>query len=163
MLPGERLAVADADVDLHAAAGPLAGVEGTQAAPHAAGGAHRPDRVVRAADRRSEYRHDPVADELVEGALLGEDLLDHRPEVVVEELDDLLRLQALADGGEVADVGKEDRHRLSGAAQPHSPLLLEDLLGDLACHVAAQRGHQPLLLGDVLGHHHHAERLALAI
>ena len=40
--------------------------------------------VVLARDRRAEERQDGVADELVDGPLVGSDDVGHRPEVVVE-------------------------------------------------------------------------------
>ena len=73
----------------------------------------------------AEERQDGVADELVDrGAMLQRDLR-HLGEVLVEQRGQLLRLQALGRGGEVLDVGEEDRELLAlggDRARPFSPL-----------------------------------------
>ena len=127
------------------------------------GGANGAHGSVGTGDGRPEHRHHGVADELVERALLREDLLDHRREVVVQERDHLLGRVRLADRGEATDVREQDRDLADGAAELELLLVLQHLLGDLARHVAAQRAHEPLLLRDVVGHDDDPQRLLLAV
>jgi len=74
------------------------------------------ERVVVMDDGRSPDGHDAVAHELVEGALVFEDRVDHFFEILVEHLDDGLRLRALTHAGEAANIAVEDSALFDEAA-----------------------------------------------
>ena len=56
---------------------------------------HRAHRIVGPAHRRTEHRHDVVADVLVDDATLCHHAVDHVREVLVEQRDGLLRGELL--------------------------------------------------------------------
>ena len=62
--------------------------------------------------RIAEEDQHGVADELVDGAAMDQGDLRHFGEILVEQFGDLLGLQPLGGGGEILDVGKEDRELL---------------------------------------------------
>src|SRR6266851_4044498 len=80
---------------------------------------HRRHHVERRADggrggviarlRDAKERDDLVADELLDGAAVPEDHVDHLGEVLVEERDHDRRRRALREAGEARDVGEEHR------------------------------------------------------
>jgi hypothetical protein len=105
------------------------------------------DGVVRLDHGRAPEGHDAVAHELVEGAAVLEDRLDHLLEVLVQHLDEHLRRLHLAHRGEAADVAVEDGALLDAlAAGLHLELAADHALGEV-------RREQPAeaLAGDDLG------------
>ena len=98
---------------------------------HAQRGVAGADGVILVGERRAEQRHDPVAHDLVDGALVAVDGLHHPFEHGVEEL---ARLLGIAVG--------EQLHRALEVGEEHRDLLALALEGAL-------RGEDPL--GEVLG------------
>ena len=73
-------------------------------------GTNRPLRVVAMRDRRTEHRHDAVADVLVDGAAVA---LDHAVEGFEEAAGDLMQLFRVQPAGELGvagQVGEQHRH-----------------------------------------------------
>ncbi len=132
---GEHSAGVDADAVAQGglAGGLAAGVPGAEPPAHVEGGPHRHRGVIARGDRRAEHRLDLVADELQYEAVLGADGLGHLGEVLVEVADDVARGGGLDPGGEVADVGEQDRDllELAVAADPAGEDLVADLGGDV--------------------------------
>src|SRR5437867_506456 len=116
--PDEGLAGMDADADLDAAGDERPVLDG---AKHGLAGLDRPDRMLATRDHRDEQRHDPVAEELVDGPIV---LVDRLRRPVVELLDEppkLARRRPLGDPGRAPDVGKEDADLDLGAARAAAP------------------------------------------
>ena len=109
----------------------LLGVAGCIAPLHVERGVARPHGVVLVGERRAEERHDPVAHDLVDGALVAVDGLHHPLEHGIEEL---ARLLGVAVGQQL--------HRALEVGEQHGDLLALALEGAL-------RGED--LLGEVLG------------
>src|SRR5687768_18169152 len=88
---------------------------------------------------RAPERHDPIAHELVERALVLEHGLDHLLEVLVQHLDQRLRPGAFAHPRETADVGVEHRALLhERSALLDLELAAEHALGDVRRKQAAE-------------------------
>ena len=85
--------------------------------------------VVLVGERRAEERHDPVAHDLVDGALVAVDGLHHPLEDRVEELARLLGVTVGEQLHRALEVGEEDRDLLALALQ--GGLRGEDLLGEV--------------------------------
>ena len=81
------------------------------------GRVHRSLRVILVGDGRAEQRHDPVAEELVHGALVPVHLGQHQLEGAGHEGVDLLGIEARGDRGEAGDVHEEHRDLLALALQ----------------------------------------------
>ena len=86
--------------------------------------------------RIAEEDQDRVADELVDRAAMLERDRRHLGQILVEQPRDLLRLQALGGGGEVLDVGEEDRELLALGLDRDVLLAAEDALVDLRRQIA---------------------------
>ena len=99
---------------------------------------------------RAEHGQQAVALELVDVPAVSGDHRDDHLEQPVERADDLLRLGAGREAGEVLDVGEQDRD------VELDPLLVEavgeDVLRDLAVEVGAEGVADPLALGQPLDH-----------
>ena len=121
---------------------------------HLAGGADGALGVVGVGLGGAEDRQQPVADELVDVAAVAGDDRDDLLEEAVERGDDLLRVGAGGEAGEVLDVAEEDRDLELDALLGEA--LAEDVLGDLAVEVGAERLADPLALGEA--DHHLVER-----
>ena len=72
-------------------------------------GMHRALRMIFVSDGRPEERHDAVAEELVDRALVAMDLGQHQLEGASHEPVDVLRIQSLGHRGEARHVDKEHR------------------------------------------------------
>ena len=81
--------------------------EALQRRLHAEGRAHGALRRVFVCDGRAEQRHDAVAGELIDRALVAVDLIAQDPEAAVHDAVDLLGVEAFAQCGEAADVGEQ--------------------------------------------------------
>ena len=92
--------------------------------------------MVLVGQRRAEERHDPVAHDLVDGALVAVDGLHHPLEDRVEELPRLLGVAVGQQLHRALQVGEEDRDLLALAFQ--GGLGGEDLLGEVLGRVATQ-------------------------
>ena len=101
---------------------------------------HRAPRVVLVGDRRAEQRHDAVAEELVDRALVAVDLGQHQLEGAGHEGVDVLGIEALGDRGEAGDVHEEHRDLLALALD--RALGREDLLGEVLGGVGRGRGER---------------------
>ena len=127
--------------DLVEAAPRALGVEGVEGGVHGDPGAHRALGVVGTRIGGAEGDHDGVADELVDGAPVGEDRLDHAGVVGRQERDHLGRRQGLGETREAADVAEHHRHLLSSPAGPEQGLVLgRDALPDAGREVAPELG-----------------------
>ena len=138
-------------------------VERLQRVTHAEGGADGAERIIRPGDRRAEDRHHGVPDELVESTLLVEDLPDHQREVLVQQSDKVLRGVLFGEGGEAADITKENGDFLTVSAELQLVPVFQNILGDLTRNVATQGTHQPLFFRDVLGDRHNPHGVLLAV
>ncbi len=100
------------------------------------------DRVVLVGERRAEERHDPVAHDLVDGALVAVDGLHHALEHGVEELARLLGIAVGEQLHRALEVGEEHGDLLALALQ--GGLGGEDLLGEVLGGVGLRRGEPRL-------------------
>ena len=99
---------ADADLDRDALAPPeVLGVL-LDGLLHPERGIAGPDGVVLVGERRAEERHDPVAHDLVHGALVAVDGLHHALEDGVEEFSRLLGVAVGEELHRALEVGEED-------------------------------------------------------
>jgi hypothetical protein len=85
--------------------------------------------VVFVRQRRAEERHDPVAHDLVDGALVAMDRFHHVFEDGVEELPRLLRVAVSQQLHRALHVGEENRDLLALALE--RGLRREDPLGEM--------------------------------
>ena len=108
--------------------------------------------VVGVGQRRAEVGHDPVADELVQGAAVLEHPPHHVPVVLVEHAYHLVGRELARQGREPADVGEQHRDLLSvrraGAGR---------LVGEALGHRRREVAPEPLALA-LLGRHPPDER-----
>ena len=109
---GEHLAGVHARPDLQrdAEATIEFGVDLREALAHPERRPKRPRGVVLVRGRHPERGHDCIADELLDRASLGFDLLAHRPEVGGEHLLEPLGVQAFAQARRARHVREQDRH-----------------------------------------------------
>ena len=70
-------------------------------------------RVVLVRDGRAEQRHDAVAEELVDGALVAVDLGQHQLESAAHERMHFLRVEPLGQRGEARHVHEQHRDLLA--------------------------------------------------
>ena len=96
---------------------------------HPQRGVARPHRVILVGDRRAEQRHDPVAHDLVDGALVAMDGLHHAFEHGIEELAGLLGVAVGEQLHRALEVGEEHGDLLALALE--GALRGEDLLGEV--------------------------------
>ena len=89
----------------------------------------RAHRVILVGERRAEERHDPVAHDLVHGALVAVHRLHHVLEHRVEELARLLGVAVGQQLHRALEVGEEHRDLLALAFQ--RGLRVEDSLGEV--------------------------------
>ena len=104
----------------------------------AEGGVDGAARMVLVGDRGPEERHDAVAEELVDRALVAVDLGEHEVEGPAHEPVDLLGVEALGQRGEAGDVHEEHRHLFALALERAARG--EDLLGQVLRRVGPGRG-----------------------
>ncbi len=97
-----------------------------------------PDSVVLVRDRRAEERHDPVAHDLVDGALVTVDGVHHALEHGVEELPGLLGVAVGEELHRALEVGEEDRDLLALAFE--GTLGRQDFLGEVLRGVGLRGG-----------------------
>ena len=69
--------------------------------------------MVLVGDRRPEHGHDPVAGELVDGALVAGHGIGEDREEALHDLAPLLRVLLLGEVHRAADVGEQDGHLLA--------------------------------------------------
>ena len=98
----------------------------------------RPHRVVLVGERRAEERHDAVAHDLVDRALVAVDGLHHPLEHRVEELPRLLGVAVGEQLHRALEVGEEDRDLLALAFE--GGLGVEDAFGEVLRGVPFWRG-----------------------
>jgi len=89
-------------------------------------------------DREAEERHDPIAGELVDRALVLLNLVDQELVDLVHDEVGLFRPQPLGHGGVPHHVAEEHRHLAELAFDPVS--LGEDFLGEALGEVATELG-----------------------
>ena len=97
-----------------------------------------PARVVLVRDGRPEQRHDAVAEELIDRALVAVHLGQHEVEGPAHEPVDFLGIEAGGQGREPGDVHEQHRHLLALALERAGGG--EDLLGQVLRRVGARRG-----------------------
>ena len=107
-------------------------------------------RVVGLGRGRAEHGEQPVADELVDVAVALGDDRHHELEQAVERLEHLAGLELLGEAREVPDV--DEHHRHVDLARPQRRALAQDVLGDVAVEVGAERALEVLLGALALGH-----------
>ena len=105
---------------------------------HGEGAAQGALLVVILGQGRVEDHEDGVADELVDGAAVGQDHLGHGAQVVVEQAHDVLGGQLGGEGGEAAQIGHEHGHGLLPAAELQAAGLVEQCVDDVVAEVAAE-------------------------
>src|SRR5262249_8235748 len=101
-------------------------------------GMHRAPRMILMSDRRPEQRHDAVAEELIDGALVAMDFGQHQLEGTSHESVHVLRIQPIGHRGESRHVDKEHGDLLALAFE--SALRSEDLLGEMLRGVGRWKG-----------------------
>ena len=101
---------------------------------HTEGCITRAHGMILVGERRAEQRHDPVAHDLVDRALVAVDRLHHVLEDGVEELPGLLGIAVGQQLHRALEVGEEHRHLLALALE--RALGGEDLLGEVLGRVA---------------------------
>ena len=104
---------------------------------HAQGGVAGADGVVLVGQRRAEERHDPVAHDLVHGALVPVDGLQHALEDRVEQVPRVLGITVGQELHRALEVGEEDGHLLALALERRARR--EDLLDEVPRRVGAGR------------------------
>ncbi len=92
-------------------------VEVLEATEHPQRGPEGACGIVLVRDRHPERGHDGIADELLDGAALGFDLLAHRRRVGLHHLLEPLRVQPFAEGRRSGDVGEDHRDELAFLAR----------------------------------------------
>src|SRR5579862_6043839 len=94
---------------------------------------HGAPRRVLVRYRRSEQSHEPIAAVLVDGALEAVNFSANQLEAALDDAMDLLRIELLAECGEIRDVSEQDGHLppLSFQRRARS----HDLLGKIARYV----------------------------
>ena len=126
----------DADLERHAV-GPADPSAYARIAPASERRVAGPHRVILVGQRRAEERHDPVAHDLVDRALVAVDRLHHPLEDRVEELARLLGVPVGEQLHRALEVGEEHRDLLALALQ--GGLRGQDLLGEVLGRVALGR------------------------
>jgi hypothetical protein len=121
----------DAVAPLHLVAVPREIVE------HPEGGVSGAKRMVLERERRAEERHDPVAEHLVHGALVGVNRFHHDLEHRIQELSRLLGIAIHQELHRALDVGEDDGDLLALAL--HRAPEGEDAIGQVTRRVAAAR------------------------
>ena len=96
-------------------------------------------RMILVRDRRAEERHDPIAGELVDGALEAVDALREDAEEAVEDAMPCLWIDLFGQIHRALHVGEQDRHLLPLAME--CAAVGEDLLGQMARGVRARVRH----------------------
>ncbi len=100
--------------------------------------AERPVGVILVGDGRSEQRHDPVTEELIDGPLVTVDGAENDLERPIHDRVNFLGVHPLRHRGEARDVREHDGDALSLALQGR--LRSEDLLGEVLGSVGVRRG-----------------------
>ncbi len=113
--------------------------------------------------RVAEEHQQRIADELVDRGAVLEGDRRHLGEVFVEQRRQVLRLEPLGDGGEILDVGEEDRQLLALGRDGGVLLPAEDALVDLRRQVFGDlerdRGEEIVGLRELAVHPLHQRRL----
>ncbi len=99
--------LAGVDPDAHAHRGADAGGLALDRALHLEGGPHGPLGVVLVGQRCAEQRHHGVADDLVDPATVGGDVVGQQVEASVDEVLDLLGIGRLGQRGEADQVAED--------------------------------------------------------
>ena len=101
-------------------------------------GQYRPARVVLVRDRRAEQRHEAVAQELIDGALVAMDLGQRAVEEAAQQRVHLVGAETLGERRRADDIAEEHGHRLALALQ--GAARREDLLDEMPGRVGLGRG-----------------------
>jgi len=104
---------------------------------HPQGRVARSHRVILMGERRAEERHDPVAHDLIDGALVAVDRLHHPLEYRIEDLPRVLGIALGEQLHRAFQVGEEHRDLLALALE--GGLRREDLLGKVLGRVGRRR------------------------
>src|SRR5919106_1866397 len=104
----------DSNVQVLASFQQPASTNGVELVLHLECGRHRSLGMVLEGNRISEEGEDAVANVLVEGATMAEDDVCHSREVLIQRVDQLLRLHAFGHRGEPPNVCEEDGQIASG-------------------------------------------------
>src|SRR6187455_1023531 len=89
----------------------------------------RAHRVIFMGKRRTEQRHDAVAHDLIDGAFITMDGVDHMLKNGIEKLPCILRITVGQELHRTLDVSKKNRHELALAFEP--AFGTENLLGEV--------------------------------
>jgi hypothetical protein len=108
-------------------------------------GVHGPARVILVGDGRSEQRHDPVAEKLVDRALVAVNFGEHEIEGPAHQPVDLLGVEALRQRRKPRDIHEQYGHLLAFAGE--RAFRGKDLLGKVLGRVSLRRG-EPRLRGS---------------
>ena len=87
-------------------------------------------------DRRAEQRHDPVAHDLVDGALVAMHGIHHHADRAIEDAARLFRVSAFDDRERALDVGEQHRDVLALAGQLRTSV--KDALGEMVRRVGVR-------------------------
>ncbi len=98
--------------------------------------------MVRVAAGRAENGHDPVPQILIHVAPIPENHVGHGREILVQQLDQRLRLQLFRNGREAGHVREGDGQLVSRAAQFDALGVPHDLIHHLGGHVFVEHGPQ---------------------
>ena len=109
---------ADAQPDVGAEVALQLGGEWRERLLHRSTGPHRPERVVLAEDGDAEDRHQPVAHELHNSAVVRGDGIGEQPVHLVHHAAGRLGVEPLLERGRARKVGEQDRDDLADRGQP---------------------------------------------
>ena len=101
-------------------------------------GQYRPARVVLVRDRRAEQRHETVAQELIDGALVAMDLSQRAVEEAAQQRVHFVGAELLGERRRTDDVAEQHGHRLALALQ--GAARREDLFGEMPGRIGFRRG-----------------------
>ena len=114
--------------------------------------------------------HQSIAYESCQRTLLVPDLLDHNPQVTVEQIHHLLRSHTLAQPGIPTNVSEDDRDLLGLSPQVQRHRVFDQLLHDVRVNVAFKNtSHllclrlRTLQLGPVINHQRYTNVVVLSI
>jgi hypothetical protein len=110
------------------------------------GGTDGVPRVLAVRERGAKARHEPIAEELIDDAVMGIHDRDQRPEQRVEVVHDFGGRSVFGERREVADVEKQDRHAADLAARVDG--LSQELIDDRRRNVLPEHPDDAVFLGE---------------
>lgn len=128
---------ADAHRDLPVAFGPQFVVQRPKPFLHRHGRLYGIQGIFLRRGRRTEDRHQAVADVFIQRSAVLEDDLRHCGEKAIKEVNDLFRVRILRKRGKAADVREKDRDLLVNAAEPERTGVFQQLFHHVFGHEAA--------------------------